>query len=167
MQRELLRHQHRRKVRKISLGVLALLLVILCILLFRAQRPLSRAKSQSIALAEKTAGIQRVDKFYTSELNRTYYTVQGTNNRNASLYVIISKDDGKTTVLKANQGIAQADAINRVKSAGNPKKILNAAPSLFNNQPVWIVSYLNQSDKLCYYTLNYSNGKVIQTITNV
>ncbi|MEJ6400609.1 cell wall elongation regulator TseB-like domain-containing protein [Nicoliella lavandulae] len=167
MQRELLRHQQRRKFRRIIYAIVALLIIIFCILIFRAQRPMSRAKGQSIDIAKKAAGIQNVNKFYMSALNRTYYTVQGTNNRNASLYVIINKDDGKTTVLKANQGISETDAINKVKQDGQAKKVLNAAPSIFNNKPVWIVSYLNHSNKLCYETLNYANGRSIQLISNV
>ncbi|UQS86613.1 DUF5590 domain-containing protein [Nicoliella spurrieriana] len=167
MQRELLRHQHRRKARRIIISVVALLLIALCILIFRAQRPISRAREQSITIARRVAGIKNVDHFYTATLNQTYYTVQGTNDRNASLYVIINKDNGKTTALNVSRGISQANAIQRVKSAGQVKKVLNAGPSLFNNKPVWIVSYLNQSKELCYYTLDYYNGKVVQTIINV
>ncbi|MHA8262958.1 cell wall elongation regulator TseB-like domain-containing protein [Lactobacillaceae bacterium Melli_B3] len=167
MQRELLRHRHRRKLRRIIYGVVALLIIIFGILLFRSQRPMTRAKGQSAEIARKVAGVQKVNRFYTSELNRTYYTVLGTNNRNSQLYVIISKDDGKATVLNANKGINQSNAINQVKQTRQVKKILNAAPSLFNDQPVWIISYLNHANKLCYETLNYANGRSIQSITNI
>lgn len=47
------------------------------------------------------------------------------------------------------------------------KKIIKAVPSIFNNKPVWIVSYFNNKNKLCYETLSYKNGKSLQLIANI
>ncbi|XIF20229.1 MAG: Hypothetical protein AJITA_00962 [Acetilactobacillus jinshanensis] len=75
MQEETLHKQRDRRLLKlISIGVLVVVILIF-ILLFIAQRPMRQAQEQSVNAARRTEGI---------DLNHVYYTVGGNQQRSKS-----------------------------------------------------------------------------------
>lgn len=132
-----------------------------------ADKPIKSVKKDAINISRKYANIKKVDDFYISNLTNTYYTVSGVNSDNESVFVIISKKNGHVLVVGQKDGINKNTAIALAKQSGDVKKIIKAVPSIFNNKPVWIVSYFNNKNKLCYETLSYKNGKSLQLIANI
>ncbi|WP_225427235.1 MULTISPECIES: DUF5590 domain-containing protein [Lentilactobacillus] len=125
------------------------------------------ARSQTVSMAKKYAGLTTVSSFYSSNLNKTYYSVAGTDNKGKKIYVIIAKKGGTITVVNQSSGLS-VDAIrNVVQEKKSPKKINSISLTLIKGKPYWVVSYLNSSNNLCFATLNFKTGNVYRSINNI
>lgn len=168
----LMRQQYQRRRRPRHWGLLVVLVVILGLLLsggyaiHRATRPFSQAQTRAEKIAKNSGHLTKTSAFYWTNLDTTYYTVAGTNKAKQSVYAIVPKSGKNVTVLKQSAGVSRNTAL-KMTWQRNPKKVLSAALSIFNGKPAWQVSYLSKSGKLCYLTLQYSNGKVLQQISNL
>ncbi|TPR35924.1 PepSY domain-containing protein [Apilactobacillus micheneri] len=146
--------------------IFIIILIIIGFFLW-ARQPLANAKSQAKGIAEKKAKIVKFDKFFMSDLNRTYYTIQGKDKYQNENYVIIDKKTGDINIVPLKDTISQESATNIANNRININKLISTAPTLFNNKPAWLVSYFDNKNKLCYITIDLKNGKVIQSISNV
>lgn len=129
--------------------------------------PRNESRSQAISLAKKYAHLKYPDDFYIYNREHTYYTITGKNQKNQSILVLIAQKGGKIRILKQKNGITKNEALTQIWAKRNPKKVLKIAPGIFNNRPVWEISYLNQKGNLCYELLSFKNGKDIQKIENL
>ncbi|MFC6274998.1 DUF5590 domain-containing protein [Levilactobacillus tangyuanensis] len=167
-----MRQQYQRRQRPhhwVLLGILVVILVLLlsgAIIIHKATKPLSQQQDKAETVAQKSGHLTSTDKFYWTNLGSTYYTVSGQNKAKQSVYAIVPKSGKDVTVVQQSAGITRNAVLEKVWQR-NPKKVLGAALSIFNGKPAWQVSYLNKSGKLCYITYQYSNGKVLQQISNI
>lgn len=152
---------------RVLLGVIVVAIVLVIWGIHHATQPLVQAQTQSETLAKKYAGLKTTTGFYWTNLDKTYYTVAGTNKQNQPVYVIVPQKGGQLRVLKQTSGLSRNAVLSRVWRRENPKKVLQAALSVFNNQPAWTVNYVNQKGKLCYETLSFKTGKMLQSIQNI
>ncbi|KRM90897.1 DUF5590 domain-containing protein [Liquorilactobacillus cacaonum] len=136
------------------------------IIYWQAQSPRETAEKNAISFARKHADLKSETAFYLFNRKQTYFTVAGTNTKNQKIFVIIAKKGGATKVLLQNKGISETGAIALAKKE-NPKKILKATLGLWSNNPVWEVTYLNNSGNLCYVLYNYKNGNMVKSIQNI
>lgn len=157
---------HKRFWIKIGVIAVLLILVLVIMILFLAGRPMRQAKDQSITAAESRRGLTQVSNFYSSDLNRVFYTVKGIKHHRAT-YIIMNKRYRPLRTVRVNRGVNPAYAIDQVKLHDHPQKIINTAPAIFNSYIVWIVSYEGRNGKLNYRTFRYSNGRSIQSIKNL
>ncbi|PWG01112.1 hypothetical protein DCM90_01475 [Levilactobacillus bambusae] len=150
-------------------GILIVIILIIfggLYLVGHATSPLVHAQSAAVSKA-KQSGVKPTSGFYWTNLNDVYYTVPGTKNKQ-SVYAIVPKSKQlKTTVVKQNSGLTRNDILKKVWSQQKPKKVLQAALGLFNGDPAWQVSYVNQSGKLCYVTYAFKTGETLQKIMNI
>lgn len=155
------------RIFKWLIGIIIVLFLIIVGLFLWARQPISSAKHQATTLAEKKVGIKSVDHFYMSDLNRTYYTIEGPNKSNQKQYVIIEKKTGNINVANVKDGISA----NEAKSITNQKqridKLISVAPTIFNRKPAWSVSYFNSKDELNYAVIDFKTGKLLRFIANV
>ncbi|MCH5461444.1 DUF5590 domain-containing protein [Lactobacillus sp. LC28-10] len=149
------------------LGIVVVLLLVIFGGIHHATSPVTKAKAQSVQIAKKYAGLKTTNGFYWTNLNQTYYTVAGKNNQNQSVYIIVPQKGGNVRVLQQSNGLTRNQALSRIWSKHNPKKVLSAALSVFNGKPAWVISYMNQKGQLCYETLNFKSGRVLQAIENI
>ncbi|MFD1455477.1 DUF5590 domain-containing protein [Levilactobacillus lanxiensis] len=167
-----MRQQYQRRQRPHHWVLLSILLVILVILITgaymvnKATKPLSQNQAYAESVAKKSGHLTSTSQFYWTNLDTTYYTVAGKNKANQDVYAIVPKTGKDVTVLKKSAGLSRNTVLQQVWNK-NPKKVLSAAMCVFNGKPAWQVSYLNKSGKLCYITFQYSNGKVLQQISNI
>ncbi|MGP4117001.1 DUF5590 domain-containing protein [Levilactobacillus zymae] len=163
-------YQRRRRPRHwVLLGVLVVILVLLLsggYAIHKATHPFNQAQTRAEKIARKSGHLTKTTQFYWTNLDTTYYTVAGTNKAKQNVYAIVPKSGKDVTVLKQSDGMSRNVALQKVWQR-NPKKVLSAALSIFNGKPAWQISYLSKSGKLCYLTLQYSNGKVLQQISNL
>ncbi|GAX02039.1 hypothetical protein C5L25_001192 [Secundilactobacillus silagei JCM 19001] len=168
-----MRREHASRKRFGSRLMLTLLGIIIVLILVgfggihHATSPVTKAKAQSVSIARKYAGLKTTDGFYWTNLDDTYYTVAGQNAQNQSVYIIVPQKGGNVRVLQQKNGLSRNQALSRVWSKHNPKKVLSAALSVFNGHPAWVVSYMNHKGQLCYETLGFKSGKVLQSIENI
>ncbi|GAW99653.1 cell wall elongation regulator TseB-like domain-containing protein [Secundilactobacillus mixtipabuli] len=164
-------HASRRSISNrillIILGIIVVLLLFIFGGIHHATSPVTKAKAQSIQIAKKYAGLKTTDGFYWTNLNQTYYTVAGKNNQNQSVYIVVPQKGGNVVALQQSAGLSRDQALSRIWSKHNPKKVLSAALSVFNGHPAWVISYMNQKNHLCYETLSFKSGKVLQSIENI
>lgn len=169
---KLMRQQYQRRQRPHHWVLFSILLVILVILISvvvminKATKPLTQDQARAESVAKKSGHLTSTSDFYWTNLDTTYYTVAGKNKAQQAVYAIVPKTGHDVTVLKQSAGLSRNTVLQQVWKK-DPKKVLSAAMCLFNGKPAWQVSYLNQSGKLCYITFQYSNGKVLQQISNI
>lgn len=167
-----MRQQYQRRQRPHHWVLLSILLVILVLLVSgayminKASKPLTQNQAHAESVAKKSGHLTSTSSFYWTNLDTTYYTVAGKNKANQSVYAIVPKTGNNVTVLKQSAGLSRNTVLQQVWKK-NPKKVLSAALCIFNGKPAWQVNYLNKSGKLCYLTFQYSNGKVLQQISNI
>lgn len=167
-----MRQQYQQRRRPRHWVLLSILVVILVLLLSggyvisKASKPLSQMQTHAETVAKKSGHLTSTSDFYWTNLNTTYYTIAGKNKAQQAVYAIVPKTGNDVTVLKQSEGLSRNTVLEQVWKR-NPKKVLAAALSIFNGKPAWQVSYLNQSGKLCYLTFQYSNGKILQQISNI
>ncbi|WP_341778240.1 cell wall elongation regulator TseB-like domain-containing protein [Levilactobacillus sp. HBUAS70063] len=167
-----MRQQYQRRQRPRHWVLLSVLIVILILLLSagyvinKATKPLSQDQARAESVAKKSGHLTSTSGFYWTNLDTTYYTVAGKNKAKQAVYAIVPKSGKNVTVLKQSDGLSRNAALQKVWQH-NPKKVLSAALSMFNGKPAWQISYLNKSGKLCYLTYQYSNGQVLQQISNI
>lgn len=149
------------------IAIIILLIIMMIGLLLWARLPISTAKSQATDLAEKKAGITKVDRFYMSDLNRTYYTIQGTNKEKQNVLAIIEKKTGNINIVKTSDGISSDKAKNITNAKQSIGKLISVAPTMFNGKPAWAVSYFNNKNGLTYFVVDFKTGKIIRFIDNV
>ena len=157
---------HERQWVKIGGIIVLLILIGVIITFFLSGRPMRQARNQSIATAENKRGLTQVNDFYSSDLNHVFYTVEGISHHRLT-YIIMNKRYQPLRSVRANKGINQSYVVNQVKLHDNPRKIINAAPTIFNGYVAWIVSYEGHNGKLNYQTFKYRNGRSIQSIKNL
>lgn len=166
MQRQRNKNRHLHPVR-ITIAVVVLVFLFGWIVYATGNHPKKAAQAQATSLARKYAHLTHVNDFYTYNREKTYYTVAGTNQKNQKEYVIVAQKGGRIRVLKQSAGISKNAALSQTWQQRKPKKVLKIALGVFNDKPVWEVTYINQKGNLCYDLLNYKNGHVIQKISNL
>ncbi|WP_203628848.1 cell wall elongation regulator TseB-like domain-containing protein [Lentilactobacillus fungorum] len=167
--------QRQRRIKKqptvkfwwIGLAVILVLLFSVWIIFHQATQPMSTARSQTISMAKKYAGLKTVSSFYASDLGKTYYSVAGKDNKGQKIYVIIAKKGGNLTVINQSSGMTEAEIRNIINEKKSPKKINSISLTLIKGDPYWVVSYLNRDNQLCFTTLNFKTGNIYKSIENI
>lgn len=163
------RRNEKRRHHPIRITIVIIVLIFLCGWTIYAigNHPRRQSEQQAVSMAKKYANLKHEKNFYIYNRDKTYYTVTGTNKNNQSILVIIAKTGGKIRVLKQKDGITKNQALTKIWNNRKPKKVLKIAPSIFNNQAIWEITYLNKQGNLCYELLSFKNGKVVQRIDNL
>lgn len=133
----------------------------------QTQLPLTVAKKEAYALADKYGQLKTHTAFYWYNRQQTYFTVAGKNKQGQKVYVLIAKKGGKINIYSQNKGLSAGSAKAYVQSRYHPKKILKVALGLHKKQAVWEVSYLNRKNQLCYDLIAFKDGHVVKSIQNL
>lgn len=167
--RDVQRKADRSRVSRIIRWILIVIVVVLLaawLTIAIANHPKNVARRQATTIARKYGGLKSRTGFYIYNREKTYYTVSGKNAKGQNIFVIVSQKGGDVRVVKAASGITSSQAINKVKLR-HPKKVLKAAPGIFNGKVVWEVTYVNRQGSLCYDLINFKTGKYVQQIDNL
>ncbi len=146
--------------------ILGAIILFATIFYVRSTRPLNQAKAEAVTIAEKYADIDKVDKFYWFNRNKTYFTVTGTNTKGQNIIVIIPKSGEKVTVLKNPDGLTENKAKAAAKAVDTTAEIKNAALGIYQDQVVWEVT-TSSSKNLNFYLIDFKTGDLVKTISNI
>lgn len=166
VQRQQSRGAVRRTVRNTIVGGLLVLLIVISIYAI-ANHPRAVAKRQATTLAERYAHLNHPNGFYIYNREQTYYTVTGKNAQGQAILVIVPQRGGALQVLKQADGLTAAQARTQVQANHPVRRVLKVALGVFNDRPVWEVTYLNRQGNLCYDLLSFQSGKTVQQIDNL
>lgn len=148
--------------------ILAIILFVIFIgLLLWARQPISNAKHQSTSLAERKIGIKKVDHFYMSDINRTYYTIKGSDKNNNKVYAIIEKKTGNIVVQSTKSAISAEQAEQITNQRYKISKLIGVAPTIYNGKAAWSVSYFGSQNELNYAIVDFKTGKIVRFIANI
>ena len=158
----------KRIKRMIIIGIIALILIVIWGYYMVAQLPYREAKSEAFQMAAKYAKVDSVKNFYIYNRNSTYYTIEGENNDNQDVYVVIPKKGNRVNIYEKNKGITKKAAEKIVNQKYHPQKIVKTVFGMKNRgTPLWEVAYENQQGNLCYAQVAFKDGQVLQNITNM
>ncbi|MBK0347909.1 hypothetical protein JDW15_04525 [Aerococcaceae bacterium zg-ZJ1578] len=150
------------------LTILFLILLISFLALFiRTQDRIYRAEDEAIQLVSYDYEVKKVNKFYWSTLDKTYFGLDFTDKDKQQHYALIAQDGGETHYFMPNDIISEEDAKAITLNDVKPFRILQMRLSLFNDQPVWEATIKNENGTLTYYTINAKDGSWVQTIENL
>lgn len=147
-------------------GIIAIAVISMILYFSIAVEPYSSAKLQANKIAYNSAKLSNPDYFANFSQKKQYFTVGGVNNKNQYCYVIINAKSGKIKILKANSH-SRKDIMNKVTRSNNPKKILHIDLGLVDDKPTWEVLLKNRNKTNSYVMVDYSTGKILQTINNI
>ncbi|GAF35434.1 DUF5590 domain-containing protein [Lentilactobacillus farraginis] len=167
--------QRERRVKrepKVKLRWLIMLAILILgfatfIIIHQAEKPMATARSQTVSIAKKYAGVKSVTNFYSANLGRTYYSVAGKTAKKRAVYVIVAKKGGAVTVINQNSGLRESAIRSRLQELKNPRKINNVGLTLIGGKPYWEISYVNRNRNLCFATLSFKTGAVKKLIENI
>ncbi|KRM97504.1 hypothetical protein FC19_GL001545 [Liquorilactobacillus aquaticus DSM 21051] len=129
--------------------------------------PRREARAEATKLAQKYAKLKTVKNFYWYNRQKTYFTVDGQNNSGQNIYVVIAQKGGQINIYSHDKGISDSQARSIVRKEHQPKKITKIAMGMWKNKPVWEITYLNKSNRLCYDLVSFKNGSMLKTIQNI
>jgi uncharacterized protein YpmB len=128
-------------------------------------RPARHDSEVATKIAKKNTDLKHVDRVTRFVYNKVEYTVSGTKADGTSIFVVITDDGKKATVYKQSAGISEQKAIADVQKDSNLKKITSSRFGIIKDQPAWMISYINQKNKLITKTINFKTGKEIKTVS--
>lgn len=114
--------------------------------------------SEAIERAKDETSLVEVVETSTYTRNETYVVVNGIDDDNEEMYVFVPEDSEDVSVIDANDGITEEDAIQIVKEQQQVSKILSTQIGIENNQPLWEITYLDENNSLVYYYLDFKTG---------
>lgn len=166
VQRERSRGTSKRMIRDLLILIILIFLVGWSIYAV-GNHPKAEAERQATTIAKRYANLKTRTGFYIYNRENTYYTVAGKNNKGQRILVIVPQKNGSVRVVKQSTGLTEQQALAQVKSNEHPKRVLKAAPGIFNDKVVWEVTYLNSKGNLCYDLINFKTGSYVQQINNL
>ncbi|WP_233231000.1 cell wall elongation regulator TseB-like domain-containing protein [Listeria weihenstephanensis] len=172
MRVDILRKRNQKSYWKwIWIGVAAFVAVIAGVFIFfySAQKPVRADEETALARIDGKVDLKQQDGFYLyNGANGVYYVLTGKNSKSKNIIVWVPKSKKGTVVVKyASDGISKNEAIAKVKQEKNPKKILNVTLGMDKGVPIWEVSYLDSSNSLNYYDLDFETGEWYRAIENL
>lgn len=151
-----------------SLVLLFLLIVASYSIFFSAQRPMMKAESEAVSIAQEVAAIRDADDFYWYNGTKdTYFTVAGWDDEGNYLYVIIKQNGGDTMVLDAREVITEDEAKSITQSEKSPERILEARMGIMDEMPFWEISYKKEDGSLAYLLISAQTGETMKEYANL
>lgn len=133
----------------------------------KAVDPLDLAEKKAVAIAKEKTDLNITEDFHLYHGTETIYVIEGRNSKNESIIVWIPEKSGKPTVIHANKGLSEQEAINRLYEDGNPKEILAVRLGMENEFPLWEIYYLSDNNLINYYYVHFETGERLKQIENL
>lgn len=147
-----------------------LLLIVLSSLLFlflKTQERIYQAEDESIQLVAYDYSVERVNKFYWTTTDQSYFSLDFQDENNEQRYAIISQVGGDIAYFTPQDIISEEDAMAITLNDMSPHRILQMRLAMLNEVPIWEATIQNEDGTITYYTLNAQNGSWIQTVENI
>lgn len=167
-------HRRRHRGTKWLYAILILFIIFGLIWAFfdSAMGPVIKAQDKYEALVVNDKKLKSVDSFYhLSRDGVTFYSLIGKNPKNEASAVIYSTSNNRLTNHATTvdmQGKMTSGAVRRqVESEYHPKQITSLGMALYQDVPVWDVTFIDKSGNMNFITYQISNGQEVRTIQNL
>jgi uncharacterized protein YpmB len=150
------------------LGIFILIVVISAIITYiKAEEPVRKAEQQAISIAKEEAGLISVDEFHLYNGEKTFYILQGENQKGIKLIVWIPEKKGKIIVKKASEGISKEQAIKKVMDEIGSNEIISVQLGMEKGIPIWEIHSRTKGNLLNYHTVVFETGEWLKKIENL
>ena len=140
----------------IGIGILLTVLAFSLLNLFNlSMEPYRVARSNSIELARKYAGVSKVDSFGIYNGDKTYYSLLGETDQEKKKAVLIEKGSDKIFVYELSEGTSKKEA-ERIARKNGADEIDKVTFGYLNDRPIWEV----KSGK-SYYIVDFEKRKLL------
>lgn len=149
--------------------IIVMLLFILGVttVITRSLSPYNQARAETTELAQRRANLAEADEFYWFNGDETFFTVTGTDNEGTPIIVIVQQANGAIEVINQAEAIPAQEAIEKTRAREEPKKILETRIGMYNDSPVWEVSFKQENGNVGYSVYSLTSGKWVRTIKNI
>ena len=120
-----------------------------------SMEPYRTARSNSIELARKYAGVSKVDSFAIYNGDKTYYSLLGETDQEKKKAVLIEKGSDKIFVYELSDGASKKEA-KRIARKNGADAIDKVTFGYLNDRPIWEV----KSGK-SYYIVDFEKRKLL------
>lgn len=152
----------------ITLLVTMLLLILgVTAILTRSLSPYNQAQAETTELATRRANLAEAEDFYWFNGDETFFTVTGTDTEGTPIIVIVQQDGGAIEVINQADAITAYEAIEKTIHRETPQSILEARIGMYNDAPIWEVSFKQENGSLGYSIYSLTSGEWIRTIKNI
>lgn len=149
--------------------LITMLLLILGVtaILTRSLSPYNQAQAETTELASRRANLAEAEDFYWFNGEETFFTVTGTTSEGTPIIVIVQQDGGAIEVINQEDTITEYQAIENTTDRENPQNILEARIGMYDNKPIWEVSFRQEDGSIGYSIYSLTSGEWIRTIKNI
>ena len=140
----------------IGIGILLTVLAFSLLNLFNlSMEPYRAARSNSIELARKYAGVSKVDSFAIFNGDKTYYSLLGETDQEKKKAVLMEKGSDKIFVYELSEGTSKKEA-EKIARKNGADAIDKVTFGYLNGRPIWEV----KSGK-SYYIVDFEKRKLL------
>lgn len=152
----------------IGLAVLMGVFIVGSIFVYQqSQAPYASAREESIAYVRERTDLTQPEEFYWYNGSETYFTVIGLTSDDEDMIYIVRQNGGRIQSIPVSETVTKEEAIQQTRSNRSPDKILNATIGMFDDTPIWEISYRNENGRLGYYLIDLKTGEWLRTIDNI
>jgi uncharacterized protein YpmB len=145
--------------------VLAIIIGSIFIIFKEINRPMDHDRVVATQIAKQNTDLKKVDRVTRFVYNQVEYTVSGSKADGTGVFVVITKNGKQAAVYRQDAGVDERKAIAKVQKHSDLKKITSSRFGIIKDKPVWMISYLNQNDKLVIKTIDFKTGKEQKSVT--
>lgn len=150
-----------------SIVIMLLLILAVTTLVTRSLAPYRQAEAETIELASRRADLVDAEDFYWYNGAESFFAVTGTNSQDIPIIVIVQQDGGAVEVFEQENSITEHEAISQTLERENPAQILEARIGMYENTPIWEVSFRQENGSTGYAMYSLTSGEWIRTIKNI
>lgn len=148
--------------------LLALALVAMIVTFSLIQQPVNQAQAETIRIVQVDDSVSDLGRFYwLTTTEETYFTIDYRNDQGDHKYAIVARDGGDVSYFPYQDLISEEDALSITLADHDPAQSLQARLGLWQDEPVWEVSFMDEEGLLNYYYLDAFNGQDIQLISDI
>ena len=133
----------------------------------RSLSPYNQARAETTELAQRRANLAEADEFYWFNGDETFFTITGTDNEGTPIIVIVQQANGEIEVINQAEAISVQKVIELTNSREEPQKILETRIGMYNDNPVWEVSFKQVNGNIGYAIYSLTSGEWVRTIKNI
>lgn len=156
-----------KKILTTLLIVMLLFILGVTTVVTRSLSPYNQAEAEATTLAQENANLAEADEFYWYNGNETFFTVTGTDTEGTPIIVIVQQDGGAIEVLNQEDTITEGTAIEQTISREEPQEILEARIGMYDQSPIWEVSFKQENGSIGYAMFSLTSGEWVRTIKNI
>lgn len=156
----------KRRLIHLLIILLGLYLIFSTRTYFRAQLPKVKAENEVTQVA-KTAGIDRIQKFYLYTKDDTWLTVLGKDKNGYEVYYTYQPQKKETHLGYVSEMVTEENALALTRQQLPDVTVKEARLGYGSDRFIWEVSFIDKQGNLGYHYINAENAVWLETINNL